>query len=130
MHIINVDVAVGRAVVVDAEHVDVDYGLAHDDAARAVVLQELIFEFQFLRLFEAQLAGEAVHLTHEVFGEFGGVAAQYLLDVAYVLAVGVGVDGARAASAAALDVVLQAQVAGAAGQVVLGDGQAARAYGV
>ena len=121
VHVVDVHVALGRTVVVDAENVYVEYCLAHYDTARTVVLQKPVFDFQLLCLLEAQFAGEAVHLPHQILGEFGCVAPQNLLDIADITAVCVGIDGSGAASETSLYVVLQTQVSAAAGYIVLGE---------
>ena len=128
VHVVYVHVV--AAVVIEAEHVHVAHRLADDHALGAVVLEQPVLFLQFLGFLETQLSGEFLHPFLEEGKQFAGLSAEYLPDTFYISGVCLAVDGAGAASAALLYVVLQAQAPFALGYVVGGDGQAAGAHGV
>jgi len=126
VHIVHVNVR--RTVVVYPEHIDVGYRLAHDNALRRIVLQQLVTLLQLLRLLEAQLPGQTRHLLPEIVHQLLSLPAEYLPHPVDVHPVFLRRNRARTAALAALDVVLQTETPLLLPQIFRSYRQTARPY--
>ena len=107
MHI--VDIHLVAAVVVETEHIYVVYGLTHNNAFRAIILNQAIALLKLLRLLESQLLRQPRHLIAEIGHKLLRFSSQNLPYAVDIAVVSLMVDVAGAATTALLDMVLQAQ---------------------
>ena len=110
MHEINVG---GIAILKDREDIDVVKHGCHDGRFRAVILDHLIFLFHRLRLLEAPLGGQLLHLLVKVFADLRDVSLQDLFYLRDILLVFLQALQTLAWSFATLDVIFEADLVAA-----------------
>ena len=105
MHIVDIN---HLLVVVDAKHVNVVKGLAHDHALGLVAGYKLIFLLKHLRFLKTQLSGKPHHVVFKIVEQLLGVATQNLLHIVDHGAILLLVDHPLAAPEAVLEMIFKA----------------------